>query len=505
MIYYFCISCLTICFYKTETTLSLPKFYIMGRRKRNLPFLENLEILDAGSEGKAVARYNERVVFIPFAVPGDIVNVQVIAKKKSYYEGKVLSFIKESPLRIQPECIHFGVCGGCKWQVLKYEDQLKFKQKQVEDALVRIGKIDISTINPIMGNSKAYYYRNKLEFTFSNKRWLEDFQKGEDFEERNMNGLGFHKPGMFDRVLDIQKCHLMDEPINDIRNSVKDFAIENSITFFDIRNQYGLLRNLIIRNTSIGDLMVIVVFYEDDLEKRNLLMNFLKDKFPKITSLVYIINSKPNDSISDQDFVIFDGNDHIVEEMVNLKGEKLKFKIGPKSFYQTNSKQAQNLYLKIAEYSDLQGNEVVYDLYTGTGTIANFVAGDAKKVIGIEYISEAIDDAKINSQINNISNTEFFAGDMAKVLNDEFVNTHGAADLIITDPPRAGMHQDVIDMLLKIKAKKIVYVSCNPATQARDLALLTDLYQVINLQPVDMFPQTAHVENIAVLSLKIND
>lgn len=473
----------------------------MARKKQNLPFLENIEIVDAGSEGKSVGRYNERVVFIPYAIPGDIVDVQVTNKKKSYFEARLVNLKKPSALRIEPICEHFGVCGGCKWQVLNYNDQLTFKQKQVADALVRLGKIDVSTMNPILGNEKQYYYRNKLEFTFSNFRWLENFNKEEGTENRNMNGLGFHIPGMFDRIVDIKKCHLMDEPSNAIRLSVNKFANENNISFFDLKKQFGLLRNLIIRNTSIGNLMVIVVFFEDDKIKRDLLMEHLKLSFPEITSLIYIINSKKNDSISDQDFVVFHGNDHIVEEMTSLDGLKLKFKVGPKSFYQTNSQQAEKLYSMVAEFSNLKGNEIVYDLYTGTGTIANFVAKNASKVIGIEYVAEAIEDAKANSEINNISNTLFFAGDMVKVLNDNFVSTYGKPDLIITDPPRAGMHADVIEMLRKIAAKKVVYVSCNPATQARDLALLSDIYKISHLQPVDMFPQTAHVENIAVLEL----
>lgn len=484
-----------------KNKVSLRKFLNMRRKKQILPFLESVEILDAGSEGKAIARINERVVFVPFAVPGDIVDIQVIKKKKSFFEAKIVNLVEPSNLRIKPKCDYFGVCGGCKWQVIDYENQLKFKQKQVVDALVRIGKVDISTMNPIMGNDRPYYYRNKLEFTFSNFRWLEDFNKGESLEGRNMNGLGFHKPGMFDRIIDIQECHLMEEPSNEIRNAVKSFANENKLEYFNLKQQSGLLRNLIIRSANTGDLMVIVVFYKNDSKKIDLMMNFLKETFSQITSLISIINPKPNDSISDLNFNVISGKDHILETMTNRNGKLLYFKVGPKSFYQTNSRQAQNLYSKVAVFCDLKGNEIVYDLYTGTGTIANFIAENAKKVVGIEFVDEAINDAIENSVLNNFSNTKFFAGDMAKVLTDEFVEKNGFPDVIITDPPRAGMHPDVVKMLNRIKPEKIVYVSCNPATQARDLALLEN-YQIINLQPVDMFPQTAHVENIALLKKK---
>jgi 23S rRNA (uracil1939-C5)-methyltransferase len=473
----------------------------MGRRNRKLPFLEKLVIEDAGSEGKAVARFNDRVVFIPFAVPGDVVDVQVIKKRKNYYEGKIVEFKEHSSLRVQPECQHFGVCGGCKWQVLNYKDQLSFKQKQVEDALSRIGKIDTTGLSPILANDKPYFYRNKLEFTFSNFKWLEDFQKGEDISQRNMNGLGFHKPGMFDRIVDIKKCHLMEEPANAIRLSVKEFADKNDFSFYDIKRQEGLLRNLIIRSSSKGDLMVILVFHKQIMEKIEAIMEHLNTTFPEITSLIYMINEKKNDSISDLDFFTYSGSDHIKESMTTPKGTELSFKVGPKSFYQTNSAQAEKLYRRAYEFAGFKGGEIVYDLYTGTGTIANYVAEGAKKVVGIEYVEEAIADARINAKLNQLENTVFYAGDMAKVFTPAFIEENGNPDVIIADPPRAGMHPDVIKTLLSIEAQKIVYVSCNPATQARDLSLLSEKYEVKQIQPVDMFPQTAHVENIVELNL----
>ena len=472
----------------------------MGRR-RILPKLENVVIVDAGSDGKAVGKTEDRVVFVPFAVPGDVVNVQVTKKKKSYFEGRITEYIKYSDLRIEAECQHFGTCGGCKWQHLRYEDQLRFKQKQVEDALTRIAKIDISSMSPILGNDKPYFYRNKLEYTFSNFKWLDDFQKGDDLSDRNMNGLGFHKPGMFDRVVDIQKCWLQEEPSNKIRMVIRDYALKNNLEFFNLKKQEGFLRNLIIRSSTTKDLMVIVVFFKEDKENREKLLNHIQENIPEITSLNYIINQKRNDSITDQEVVCFSGHDHIMEEMTNPQGKVLKYKIGPKSFYQTNSIQAQRLYTVADEFADLQGTEVVYDLYTGTGTIANFMAAKAAKVVGIEYVEEAIEDAKINSEINHIENTHFYAGDMVKVLTDDFVDKNGQPDVVITDPPRAGMHAKVVDMLLKLKAKKIVYVSCNAATQSRDIEILKSDYKVTKIQPVDMFPQTAHVENVALLEL----
>ncbi|MBN2745876.1 MAG: 23S rRNA (uracil(1939)-C(5))-methyltransferase RlmD [Bacteroidales bacterium] len=473
----------------------------MGRKMKFFPILENLEVVDAGVEGNAVAKHGEKVVFVPFVVPGDVIDVKITDKKKSFLHGRAIAIKKFSPLRIDPVCEHFTVCGGCKWQNMHYSDQLKFKHKQVEDALTRIGKIDISGINEILENETAYNYRNKLEFTFSNFRWLEDFQRGESIENRNMNGLGFHKPGLFDRVVDINSCHLMDNAANQIRNQIRDYAQLHKLSFFDIKRRDGFLRNLIIRNTLDGDLMVILVFFKEMEAERVDLLNFVKNTFPQITSLIYIINSKPNDSIADQEFEIYHGKPYITETMTTPDGKQVTFQIGPKSFYQTNSKQANRLYNMVMNYANLQGSEILYDLYTGTGTIANFLAHRAGKVIGIEYIGEAIEDAKTNSQINGIENSDFVAGDMVKVLNDEFVATHGKPDVIITDPPRAGMHADVVKMILKLEPKRIVYVSCNPATQARDLAMLTEKYSIKKLQPVDMFPQTAHVENIALLEL----
>ena len=474
----------------------------MGRKRNRYPKLENVEIVDAGAEGKAVGKVDERVVFVPWAVPGDVVDVQVVKKKKSYYEGRITAFKKYSGLRIEPQCRHFGVCGGCKWQHLNYKDQLRFKQKQVEDALTRIAKIDISPMKTVLANDKPLFYRNKLEFTFSNFRWLEDYSKDDDLSGRNMNGLGFHIPGMFDRIVDVKECLLQPEPSNAIRLAVRDFALNNQMSFFDLKKQEGLLRNLIIRTSTTGDIMVIVVFYEDKKEERELLMNFIKDSFPQVTSLMYIINQKRNDSITDQEVITFAGNDHIIEQMEDPSGNMLKFKIGPKSFYQTNSVQARNLYSVAASFAGLTGNEVVYDLYTGTGTIACFVASKASKVVGIEYVEEAIEDAKVNAGINGISNASFFAGDMVKVLTGDFVKANGRPDVVITDPPRAGMHTKVVEMLLMLETPVIVYVSCNPATQARDIALLKEKYDVVDIQPVDMFPQTAHVENVAKLVLR---
>ena len=472
----------------------------MGRRKRRLPAFEDVEIFDAGAEGKAVGRASDgKVVFVPYAVPGDVVDVQAVKKKSSFYECKITAFKKYSSLRIEPQCRHFGTCGGCKWQHLSYDNQLKFKQKQVEDALTRIAKIDISPIKEIIGNDSEYFYRNKLEFTFSNFRWLEDYSKDEDFSERNMNGLGFHIPGMYDRVLDIKECLLQGEPSNAIRLAVRDFAIEHALSFFDLKKQQGLLRNLIIRTSTTGDLMVVVVFYEDDEEKHKLLLNFLAEKFPQISSLNYIVNQKRNDSITDQEVILYRGKDHIMEQMEDPEGQVLHFKIGAKSFYQTNSLQARKLYSVAADFTALSGDEIVYDLYTGTGTIANFVARKAAKVVGIEYVEDAVEDARVNSRLNDIDNTVFFAGDMVKILTDEFVARNGSPDVVISDPPRAGMHAKVVAMLLKLKPRKIVYVSCNPATQARDIALMKDDYKVTKIQPVDMFPQTAHVENVVLL------
>lgn len=466
----------------------------MTRKRKQLPLLENLLITDVAAEGKAIAKVDGMAVFIPFAAPGDVVDVQLTRKKNSYAEGKVVRFEKYSENRTEPFCAHFGVCGGCKWQMLPYEVQLQHKQRQVADNLERIGKIELEGFNPILGAPRSTFYRNKLEFTFSNKKWLTETQitGGETFD--NMNALGFHIPGMFDKVLDIDKCWLQDHLSNQIRNVVREFCLENDYPFFDLRNQNGLMRTLIIRNSSIGEWMVIVVFYDDDRERRENLMHFIAGKFPQITSLLYIVNQKANDTIIDQEVITWSGRDYIYEEM-----EGLKFKIGPKSFFQTNSEQAYNLYKVARDFARLSGRETVYDLYTGTGSIANFVAGNAKKVVGIEYVPEAILDAQENSRLNGIDNTLFFAGDMKDILTADFIIQHGHPDVIITDPPRAGMHNDVIGVILLAAPERIVYVSCNPATQARDLSLLYSKYRVTQIQPVDMFPHTHHVENVVLL------
>jgi 23S rRNA (uracil1939-C5)-methyltransferase len=469
----------------------------MGRRKRSLPLVKEMEFIDAASEGKAVGKYNEKVVFVPFVVPGDVADVQLIRKKKSFLEGKATHIHKYSDRRAEPKCEHFGVCGGCKWQNMKYADQLYFKKKQVVEGLRRIGKIEVPEIRPILGSAENYFYRNKLEYTFSNMRWLTEFSKDIDFANRNMNGLGFHIPKMWDRILDIENCYLQPNPSNEIRLAVKKYADDNNLEFYDVKKWTGFLRNLIIRNTSTGEWMVILVVREDDKEKINGVLSHLAEKFPEITSLMYVVNPKTNDTIYDLDVELFKGQPFIMEEM-----EGLRFKIGPKSFYQTNSKQAYELYKVAREFANLQGDEIVYDLYTGTGTIANFVASKAKKVIGIESVEMAIEDAKENSQINNIENTDFFVGDMLKVLDDEFIGEHGSPDVIITDPPRAGMHEKVVRQIIKAAPKKIVYVSCNPAPQARDAAILSESYIVLTIQPVDMFPHTQHVENVMLLERK---
>jgi 23S rRNA (uracil1939-C5)-methyltransferase len=463
-------------------------------RKRKLPLYEEIEIVEIASEGKALAKVNDKVVFVPQAIPGDVVDVQVSKRRKKYEEGMIMHFHKYSELRTEPFCEHFGTCGGCKWQHLPYPEQLRFKQKQILDNFERIGKIEIRKVNDILPSDKTRYYRNKMEFTFSNKRWLtqDEINSGEPIMERN--ALGFHVPGMFDKILDLNVCYLQPDPSDPIRLFVRDYALKNGYTFFDIRNHEGFLRNLIIRTSSTGEVMVIVSFYHEDIEKREALMNALMQKFPGITSLMYVINGKPHDSIGDLDVLPFAGRDHIFEKM-----EKLRFKIGPKSFYQTNSDQAYELYKIVRRFTFLTGKEVVYDLYTGTGTIANFVSERADKVIGIEYVPEAILDAKENSRLNRIFNTDFYAGDMKEVLTEAFFSVHGRPDVIITDPPRAGMHEKVVKSLLYAEPAKIVYVSCNPATQARDIQLLSDKYCVKEIQPVDMFPHTHHVENVALL------
>lgn len=462
--------------------------------KKPPQIVENIAVIDASSDGQAVAKTEDYVMFIKGAVPGDVVDVQITRKKSKYREAKTIAVKQRSDKRVDEVCSHFGVCGGCKWQNMSYEWQLYYKQKQVSDALTRLAKIELPEIQKILPSEKTYHYRNKLEYTFSNKKWLtvEEIETNQTIDNRN--ALGFHIPGLFDKVLDIDTCYLQEEPSNSIRLAVKEFALKNGLTFFDLREQIGLLRNIIIRSTSKGEWMVIISFYYDDKENIAALLEHLSAQFPQITSLQYVINSKKNDTIGDLDIKVYKGNDSIYENM-----EGLKFKIGPKSFYQTNSEQAYNLYKVTRDFAALTGNEIVYDLYTGTGTIANFVAHQAKKVVGVEYVPAAIEDAKINAQLNGIENTSFYARDMKDVLNDAFVQANGKPDVIITDPPRAGMHDDVTKKILEIEPQKIVYVSCNPATQARDLQLLDQKYKVTKVQPVDMFPQTHHVENVVLL------
>lgn len=466
----------------------------MARKRKQLPLLENILITDVAAEGKAIAKVDGMAVFVPYAVPGDIADIQVTKKKSSFAEGRVVRFHHYSELRVAPFCSHFGVCGGCKWQMLPYDEQLNQKQRQVMDNLQRIGKVEMPEPTPIMGAPSSTFYRNKLEFTFSNKKWLTQEQMTADDNVHNMNALGFHIPGMFDKVLDIDKCWLQDDLSNQLRNSVREFCLKNDYSFFDLRKQEGFMRTLIIRNSVAGEWMVIVVFFENDAEKREKLMGYIAKEFPQITSLLYIVNSKANDTITDQEVITWRGRDYIYEEM-----EGLKFKIGPKSFFQTNSVQAYNLYKVARDFAGLTGSEVVYDLYTGTGTIANFVARNAERVIGVEYVPEAIEDAKENARMNGIENTLFYAGDMKDVLTASFVEQHGHPDVIITDPPRAGMHNDVIDVIRLAAPSRIVYVSCNPATQARDINFLDDMYKVTRVQPVDMFPHTHHVENVLLL------
>lgn len=471
------------------------------RKNKTHTIVENVEIIDIANEGKGIAKVDELVVFVEKVVPGDIVDIEIYKQKKNLAEAKVSKFVQFSNKRAEPFCEHFGVCGGCKWQNMSYANQLHYKQKTVVDALTRLCKIELPEIDYIKGSESTDYYRNKMEYTFSNKRWLtiEEIQTEEKLE---MNALGFHIPKKFDKILDIQKCHLQDTRANDIRNAVREFALKNKYTFYDIRNHVGLLRNLIIRNTSINEWMVVVAFAENDTEKINALMQYLLEQFSFITSLQYLVNTKKNDTIYDQEVITYAGNAYIHEMMKDLNGEEIKFRISAKSFYQTNSDQAALLYKIAAELCEFKGDELVYDLYTGTGTIANYIARSAKKVIGIDYVDDAIKDAKVNSSINSIDNTLFFAGDMKDLLNDEFIAEHGKPNIIITDPPRAGMHEDVCKQLLKIAAEKIVYVSCNVATQARDLAILDEKYKVMKVQPVDMFPQTEHVENAVLLVLR---
>ena len=468
----------------------------MGRKK-DFPLLEKVTITDIGAEGNALARVDNLVVFVPMLIPGDVVDLRVIKKKIKYLEGRVVRFHEYSADRVEPRCKHFGICGGCKWQHLPYHLQLQYKEKQVIDNLTRIGKIDLSGINPIIGSSEIFLYRNKLEYTFSDKRWhtIEEVASGNKFEKEN--ALGFHIPGLFDKVLDIEECHLQPEPSNAIKNAVREYASRNNLQFFDLRDQNGFLRNLVIRNSIEGKVMVIVVFFHDDVEKREGLLDFLVSEFPQITSMMYVINSKKNDSLNDQSPILYKGEGYLVEEM-----DGLKFRVGPKSFYQTNTKQALTLYRIAKDFAGLTGKEIVYDLYTGTGTIANYVAGSAAKVIGIEYVEEAVRDAILNSEINNIRNTQFFAGDLKDVLSEKFLKINGKPDVIITDPPRAGMHEDVVKTILLAAPDRIVYVSCNPSTQARDILLLSGSYLVSDVQPVDMFPHTHHVENVILLKRK---
>ncbi len=466
----------------------------MKPKKSKYPQIEGLRITDIAAEGKSLGKYNDMVVFVPHTVPGDVVNIQVNNKRRRFMEGYVLDFVEYSPLRTEPFCKHYGECGGCKWQALPYPMQLEYKQKQVEDQLRRLGGIELPEISPIIGSARSEYYRNKLEFTFSNKRWVPRSEVAEGGAAMGSgNALGFHIPGMFDKVLDVEWCHLQDEPSNAIRLAVKRFAEENGLEFYNLREHQGLLRNIIIRTSTTGEVMVTVVFARED-ERNGTLMDFLTKQFPQITSLNYIVNSKLNDSIGDLEAHCYSGKPYMEERM-----EGLSFRINPKSFYQTNSEQAYNLYKVARDFAELTGEEVVYDLYTGTGTIANFVAAQAKRVVGIEYVPEAIEDAKQNSALNGIGNTLFFAGDMKDVLNEEFIARHGRPDVIILDPPRAGIHADVAATILAAAPARMVYVSCNPATQARDLAIFDPAYRVTKVQPVDMFPHTHHVENVVQL------
>lgn len=466
----------------------------MSRKRKALPVLEGVEITGVAAEGKSLARVEDMVVFIPYGAPGDVVDVKLDKKKKSYAEGHIERMIQPSTMRCEPFCEHFGVCGGCKWQHLPYEYQLECKRQQVVDALERIAKVELPQVNDILGSAYTVHYRNKLEYTFSNKMWLtfEQMQSGEEFTDRN--ALGFHIPGAFDKVLDIKRCLLQDEISNELRLFIREYTLSKGYSFYDLKAQQGLMRTLMVRTASTGELMLIVVFGEDNAEAIEDVMSAIAERFPQITSLLYVVNLKVNDTIGDQVVNLYRGRDYIEEEM-----EGLRFRIGPKSFYQTNSLQAYNLYKVARSFARLSGDECVYDLYTGTGTIANFVARQARKVVGIEYVPEAIADAKLNSQVNGIENTTFFAGDMKDVLTTEFIAEHGRPDVMIVDPPRAGMHGDVVNVILEAEPQRIVYVSCNPATQARDIALLDAKYRVTVVQPVDMFPHTHHVENVVAL------
>lgn len=472
----------------------------MEKKKKEFPLLEKVTITDVAAEGMALAKVDDRVVFVPYVAPGDVVDLKIRRKKRSYLEAEAVHFHEYSPVRAVPFCEHYGLCGGCKWQVLPYEEQLKYKQKQVTDNLVRIGKVELPEISPIMGSEKTMLYRNKLEFTFSNKRWLtfEEIREGKEYPHRE--AVGFHIPGAFDKVLAIEKCWLMDDIVNKVRNAAQQYGYDHNLSFYDLRAQVGILRNLVVRSSNTGELMVIPIARienEEEMTQFRGLLQHLSDAFPEITSLLYIINNKCNDSYTDLEVHTFRGREYMISEM-----EGLQFKVGPKSFYQTNHEQAYVLYKVTRDFAGLTGDELVYDLYTGTGTIANFVARGARRVIGIEYVPEAIEDAKENSRLNGIGNTLFYAGDMKNILTNEFITEHGRPDVIITDPPRAGMHQDVVDTILRAAPQRIVYVSCNPATQARDLQLMDEKYRVTRVQPVDMFPQTHHVENVVLLERK---
>ncbi|PRX42888.1 23S rRNA m(5)U-1939 methyltransferase [Salegentibacter salegens] len=472
-------------------------FCAMGRRNKNKVF-EAVEVTGAGGKGKGIGKSPDgRVIFIDNVVPGDVADIKTTKQRKSYYQGTAVNFHQFSDKRVEPVCQHFGTCGGCKWQNMGYEYQLEYKQDEVLNNLIRVGKVELPEVTPILGSKEIYFYRNKMEFSFSDSRWLtpEEINSGKDFDDKN--ALGFHIPGMWDKILDIKKCHLQEDPSNAIRNFVKEFATSNNLSFFNARKQEGLLRTLMIRTSSTGEIMVLIQFFHEDKAKRELLLDAVIEMFPEITSLQYVINEKGNDTIYDQEVVCYKGRDHIFEQM-----EGLQFKINAKSFYQTNSAQAYELYKITRDFADLKGDEIVYDLYTGTGTIAQFVAKKAKKVIGVEVVPEAIIDAKENAERNQVENAEFFVGDMKKVFSEEFINNHGQPDVIITDPPRDGMHKDVIAQIIGILPQRIVYVSCNSATQARDLSMLDEYYKVTRVQPVDMFPQTHHVENVVCLERK---
>jgi 23S rRNA (uracil1939-C5)-methyltransferase len=474
------------------------------KKKKEPEYLNDVLIVDAGSEGMSVAKPEGRVIFIPFGVPGDIVDIEVFKKKKNYFEGRIINLKKKSEKRVEPMCQHFGLCGGCKWQQLDYQWQIYYKQKQVKDNFDRIGKIEYPEIRPILGCEKQYFYRNKLEYAFSNRKWLTDGAPSGTYGEEDVKGLGFHLPSLFDRVVDIEKCHLQADPSNDIRLFVRQFTMEHKLSYYSVRHHEGLMRNLVIRCNSKGEFMVILVISEENAVIRNELIPALEQHFPQIISLLLIINSKLNDVINDLPFECLKGDPYLMETMASPRPgfPNLKFRIGPVSFFQTNVYQAERLYRAAFDLADVKGDELMYDLYTGTGTIAQYFSRFVKRVVGIEYVEEAIADAKVNAAINGIDNCTFFAGDMAKIFTDEFIAANGKPDFIVTDPPRAGMAEKVVEQLLKIKAPKIVYVSCNPATQARDLQLLSSEYKVMAVQPVDMFPHTQHVENITLLELR---